>query len=284
MRGNRMVVYTAIYGNYDSLKEPSVSLDECSLVCFTDSKDLESDVFEVRKYPGISFDPTRCVRFFKLLPHLFFPDYEYSIWVDASIVIKKGNLRHLVEKYLRDDDIAIFAHPERDCIYEEGAVCINLVKDTPQIITDQLDYYRRNGYPKHNGLVESGVILRRHMAPTVIRVDTEWWNEVVKYSKRDQLSFNYIAWKNNLRWATIEGIVRDGEYFKVTPHTNNTALDQSVAERDLLHDKIHSLEKELIQRESQIDTLNKSLILKIGRKIPFGKTIRRLFVGRDKNH
>ena len=297
MRGNRMVVYTAIYGNHDGLKEPSVSLDDCSLVCFTDSGDLESDVFEVRKYPGISFDPTRCARFFKLLPHLFFPDYEYSMWIDASIIIKKGNLRDLVERYLRDDDIAMYAHPERNCIYEEGAICIAQGKDLPQIINDQLDSYRRNGYPERNGLVETGVILRRHLAPAMIRFDTEWWNEVVKYSRRDQLSFNYIASKNHLHWATIEGNLRDGEYFKLTHHTHSTALDQSIPEKDyvakvdLLHDKIQLFENDLIQRENQIDmltgqvdALDKSLSLKIGRKIPFGKGIRRLFVRRDKNH
>ena len=144
MRSNKIVVYTALYGNHDSLKEPVMAQDECSFVCFTDMNDIDSNTFEVKRYPRINFDPVRSARFFKLLPHLFFPKYEYSIWIDASIVIKKENLRSLIEKYLCEDDIAMFTHAERDCIYDEGAVCIDSGKDAPTIINAQLNHYRKN--------------------------------------------------------------------------------------------------------------------------------------------
>ena len=40
-----------------------------------------------------------------------------------------------------------------------------------------------------------------------------WWNEIKYNSKRDQLSFNYIAWKNNLKFNYIEADARDNKYF-----------------------------------------------------------------------
>ena len=44
----RIVVYTAIFGDYDDLYEPMVKPDNVDYVCFTDSKTLKSDVWDVR--------------------------------------------------------------------------------------------------------------------------------------------------------------------------------------------------------------------------------------------
>ena len=40
-----------------------------------------------------------------------------------------------------------------------------------------------------------------------------WWEEVKYNSKRDQLSFNYIAWLHNLKFNYIEGDLRNNEFF-----------------------------------------------------------------------
>jgi hypothetical protein len=48
----------------------------------------------------------------------------------------------------------------------------------------------------------------------------DWWTEIKYGSRRDQLSFNYVAWKNNLKFNYIEGDSRDNKYFKrdTNPH------------------------------------------------------------------
>ena len=269
---DRIVVYTALYGERDDLKDPLMPQDDCSFVCFTDSKNLVSDVFDVRVYPRINFDPVRCARFFKLLPHLFFQDYEYSIWIDGSVLIKRAGLNGLVEKHLHDSDIAMFRHSERDCVYDEGFACISCGIDSSLTINDQLNRYRNEGYPSHNGLVATGIILRRHSSPDVIRADTDWWNEVVRGSYRDQLSFNYVAWKNNLNFETIDGKIEDSQYFKVLNHAKtNPTPPGTQYDRDLFfQNRISSL-------ETKIDALNNSLSLRVGRRIPFGKKMRKLF-------
>jgi hypothetical protein len=214
----KIVVYTAIYGDKDDLKEPSVDLEGCSLVCFTDNKYLKSKVFDVRVYPSIHSDPARSAKIFKVLPHLFFADYEYSLWIDGSVIFKRGDIRALIDNYLREHDAAFFAHRDRDCIYDEAEACIILQKDNEEIIRKQIKQYRDEGYPPHDGLVENGFILRRHLSTDVIRVDEDWWAQIVRFSRRDQVSFNYAAWKNNFTWATIEGNIWDNDYFSVTSH------------------------------------------------------------------
>lgn len=231
--------------------------------------ELRSNTFEIRHHPRIHIDPVRCARFFKLLPHLFFPNYEYSIWVDASILIRAKNLRQLVEKHLNSNDMALFNHSERDCIYEEGMECIDSGNDASSTINIQLNHYRQEGYPEHNGLVSTGVILRRHSNSGVVRIDTDWWNEVVKFSRRDQLSFNYVAWRDKFHWATIDGEITDNEYFEVLPHERIHTEQEPVSDREQYFlNRINSL-------ENQNEALNRSLSLKIGRRIPLGKKIRK---------
>jgi hypothetical protein len=46
------------------------------------------------------------------------------------------------------------------------------------------------------------VILRRH-TDAIRHLNEAWWNEIVRGSRRDQLSFNYVAWKLGLRYATF---------------------------------------------------------------------------------
>ena len=46
-----------------------------------------------------------------------------------------------------------------------------------------------------------------------------WWEEVKYNSKRDQLSFNYVAWLHNLKFNYIEGDLRNNEFFTHSSHT-----------------------------------------------------------------
>jgi hypothetical protein len=218
LRSGKIVVYTAIYGDKDNLKELPVDLEGCNLVCFTDNKHLKSRSFEVRVYPAIHSDPVRSAKIFKVLPHLFLTDFEYSLWIDGSVILKRGDIRTLTDHYLEDYDMALFRHPERDCIYDEAEVCSNRQLDNTEIIREQIKQYKEEGYPVHNGLTENTIMLRRHLAPEVVRVDEDWWAQISRFSRRDQLSFNYVAWKHNFKWATIKGALRDNDYFSVQPH------------------------------------------------------------------
>ena len=48
----------------------------------------------------------------------------------------------------------------------------------------------------------------------------EWWNEIKYYSKRDQLSFNYVAWNQNFNFNYIPGQTRNNTFFSYRKHDN----------------------------------------------------------------
>jgi len=202
MTDSRLVVYCAIANNYNALLNPSVRDDGVDYFCFTDQPIwlslTNSTVWKIRPFPKevLHLEPTRKCRMVKILPHLFFPEYEYSVWVDGSIDII-GDIGALIAKY-DYPDLLCFKHPKRACIYEEGRACIDLGKDDPHLITRQLDAYRRQGFPENAGLVETGVLIRKHNAPNIIKLMEAWWQELSTHSRRDQLSFPYAAWRTGM--------------------------------------------------------------------------------------
>lgn len=68
--------------------------------------------------------------------------------------------------------------------------------------------YEREGHPARGGLNESGVILRRHNARTE-RFNNAWWDELCRYSCRDQLSLNYVLRKHAVSPASFPGTIYD---------------------------------------------------------------------------
>jgi hypothetical protein len=124
IKGNKIVVYTAIFGNYDDLKNQKIKIEGVDFYCFTDNKNLKSNLFKIVLVEPEYGDNTRNAKIYKILPHKFFSKYEYSIWIDGSIIIKKFDLEELINKYLVKDNIALFKHPDRDCIYDEVFACI----------------------------------------------------------------------------------------------------------------------------------------------------------------
>ena len=217
----KTVVYTAIFGGYEGLL-PQRSFPGVDYVCFSDAP-VRAKPWTVRYVPPPESDPTRCARKYKILPHHYFPEYERSIWMDGNYLFV-GDIDDLMEKTLRNHNMAYFDHrssvaDSRDCVYEEYASIIELgrasgsFKDDPVVMRKQVERYRAEGYPAHNGLIFSSVLIRRHHAEDVVATMERWWRELSQGSKRDQLSFNYAAWKESLTATVISENVRDNRWF-----------------------------------------------------------------------
>jgi hypothetical protein len=223
---NNKIVYTSIFGGFDDIQKVTVP-SNWDFKCFSENNSLP-----------LYKDSNRNAKKFKLLPHRYLSNYEYSIWIDGNFKIT-GDIDVLVDKYLSDSNIAFFNHQNttidsRNCIYQEAAAIFQLgeinmkrspergtknYKDDPNVINKQIQRYYADNYPQNNGLIKGGIIIRRHNEADVINAMERWWNEVKYNSKRDQLSFNYVAWKQNLKFNYIDGDLRNNEFFDHTGHT-----------------------------------------------------------------
>jgi hypothetical protein len=205
---NEKVVYTAIFGDYDDLKT-IIKQKGFDYVVFTDDPTLKSNDYQVILCTPKYDDPCRNSRYYKINPHKVLKDYKYSIWIDASIKVSNPNLTILLEKYLSENDIALHINPARNCIYQAASNCIRLKKDDEKIIGDQMKKYRLESYPENYGLVSCGILFRRH-TNKMEEFNDYWWDEIKLNSRRDQLSFNYVAWKTGIGFHLIPGHVKLG--------------------------------------------------------------------------
>ena len=196
---SRIVCYTCITGGYDSLKQPQVVDEDVDYVCFTDNIPANAGAWQTMPIPDeLKFlSNVKQQRVVKICPHKWLSKYDVSVWVDGNFLIK-GSISQFVSQYdLSKVPFYTRVHPCRDCIYEEAKVCIDINKDHASVINEQIDKYRNEGYPKNIGMVETGILLRRHNDNKCKIIDNYWAAELLMNSHRDQLSFNYVCWKQH---------------------------------------------------------------------------------------
>ena len=165
----KLVIYTVIVGGYDTLKEPEFFDDNCDYICFTDDKELTSDIWQIQLIGKTDLDNTRMQRMYKILPHRFLPEYEYSIYIDGNVRII-GSFRDFVKSEWRGAALLGLKHPSRDNAYDEAEACINLKKDAPEIILKQIDKYKSEGYKADNALTVNNIIFRKNKDEHLIKV------------------------------------------------------------------------------------------------------------------
>jgi tetratricopeptide (TPR) repeat protein len=218
----KLVIYTAIAGGIDRLREPKEITPGADYICFTDNPNINSSVWEIRPLPMTEYqtDNVRWAKMIKLLPHLFLSDYELSVWVDGNISIER-DITDFVAISLSRYNAAFFKHPEnRLSIQDEANVCIKLKKDDPNIIKQQISDYQAAGLPMNAKVVAGMVIVRRHNEQNIKLIMDDWWDEIKKYSRRDQISFPFVAYIHKFSYQVIEDNVRDNPYFKWSKHDN----------------------------------------------------------------
>ena len=223
------VVYTAISAGYDNLPDLDFRPPHCDFFVFSDEP-IKAKGWTRLPFNYFHSDPTRMARFVKLHPHLYFNAYSSSIWIDGNIGIR-GDIGTFVERLGPDVFMGTFAHPLRDCIYDEGVECIAREKDSEPIIVQQLERYREAGFGEGEGLWETNVLVCRHNDPACIALMTSWWREVECGSKRDQLSLPFVSQKHSARIALLDqrGVnAANHPLLKAFPH-NKKPRKQSIS-------------------------------------------------------
>ena len=73
-------------------------------------------------------------RIVKICPHRYLKEYGISIWVDGSFEII-GDVMSFVSQYdLEKIPFYTRVHPIRKCIYKEAEACIQMKKDSIEVI------------------------------------------------------------------------------------------------------------------------------------------------------
>ncbi len=206
----KKVVYTCICGDYDSLISHSYTRDDWDYICFTDNQKLLKTGHKQWTIHPLKYserDHTRNNRWHKIFADKILAGYGISLYIDGNIDIKNSELFDYIDRQLIHEEtktLVINKHTERNCIYQEAEVCKALRLDSESVIDNQMSIFRQLEYPEFGGLTENFMIYRRHYNEQVKEIMEDWWWWVSNYSKRDQLSFNFVIWNRGFKIYLFE--------------------------------------------------------------------------------
>ncbi|XP_062181550.1 probable hexosyltransferase MUCI70 isoform X2 [Phragmites australis] len=225
----RTVVASAIFGNYDIMQQPeNISEFSKNTVCFfmfldeqTEAAIKNSTTIDHTKRVGLwrvvvvrnlpYSDARRNGKVPKLLLHRLFPNVRYSIWIDGKLKLVRDPYQ-VLERFLwrKNVSFAISRHYKRFDVFEEAEANKAGGKYDNASIDYQLEFYKREGLthysssklPITSDVPEGCVIIREHI-PITNLFTCLWFNEVDRFTSRDQLSFSTVRDKirSRVNWA-----------------------------------------------------------------------------------
>ncbi|PIA62643.1 hypothetical protein AQUCO_00200571v1 [Aquilegia coerulea] len=222
----RIVVSSCIFGSSDFLRRPTrQKISEYSkmnvcFVMFMDEQTMskmssEGHVLDDRGNIGLwrivivrnlpYTDMRRTGKVPKFLSHRLFPSARYSIWIDSKMRLHTDPIL-ILEYFLwrNGSEYAISNHYDRHCVWEEVLQNKRLDKYNHTAIDEQFIFYQSDGLTKFNSsdpntplpsyVPEGSFIVRAH-SPMSNLFSCLWFNEVDRFTSRDQLSFAYTYLK-----------------------------------------------------------------------------------------
>lgn len=206
-------IYTAICGDYDTLREPQHENPLFDFYVFSDTP-KKSPTWRWMPIDEAFEKPVRTAKKPKILPHLYLPQYEWSLWIDANIFILDDLAPYILKCIQAQAGVGQFPHPERDNAFDEARICSEKGLDSAEVIAAQIGRYKKEGFDGSTGLFEGNFIMRRHNEPPVIRLMQRWWKEINNASSRDQISYPYALWKEGVR---VEPLANKGISVRKVP-------------------------------------------------------------------
>ncbi|XP_074565680.1 putative hexosyltransferase MUCI70 isoform X1 [Curcuma longa] len=213
-----VVVASAIFGNYDLMQQPqNISEYTKKNVCFYMFVDEKTEAY-MRNSSGLDDsgkvglwrvvvvqnlpyeDSRRNGKIPKLLLHRLFPNARFSIWIDGKLQLVVDPYQ-ILERFLwrKNQTFAISRHYSRFDVFEEAEANKAAGKYDNASIDHQIEFYKKEGLtpyslsklPITSDVPEGCVIIREHM-PITNLFTCLWFNEVDRFTARDQISFSTV--------------------------------------------------------------------------------------------
>lgn len=264
-------VYTYLIGSYDRLlAQPVAAASTADFLCFTDDPSLQSDDWEiVLVEPRFPTDTVRSARALKILGHERLREYDATLCIDASVRLRQPP-EDIIADWLGDDSLfALADHSYREQLLDEFDEVVRLNYDNGERVHDQLLAYSITDPDCLTAKpLWTGMMARRRDA-NVDRAMQLWYDHVLRFSRRDQLSILVALAQTALpyrrlaidnfrsdyhEWPVIDA--RKVAQGKVSPHPSGPLLAElrrAKSEVDRLSARLEALD------ESTVDKLNTEL-------------------------
>lgn len=214
----RLVVYSALTGNYDDVHELLYKEEDVDYLLFTNNPSLKSKTWQV-VFVGSELDNVLLSREIKMFPHKYLGDaYDMSIYIDANAVIY-GEISNLT-KYLKGEKtFAVSRHGERNSVKEEIDIIVTKGLVAKEDAFSQYERYLNDGFCDDMGLAECSILVRKHRNDDLIKLMECWWKEFVNGARRDQIALLPCIQKSKFKqYVFMDGYVRHNQFCKIVDH------------------------------------------------------------------
>lgn len=211
----KIVVYTVLFNNYDTLKSLPHKFNNVDYICFTNIKKLQSKFWNIKylnRYNGKIITD----RFVKFKPSIFLKKYSSSIYIDANVILLADPLK-LVNMYLNRSDIVLFQHRFRNTVIEE----YDYIKKKYNLNKILIKKILKS---KNNFLSENRVIMRNHNTKKIIQLMNLWWKYFENGVIRDQLSLPFACRNAKVKPFIIKKKLSHLGFYSVSNHSKSTKL------------------------------------------------------------
>lgn len=217
---NKICVYTCITGNYDNLIEINNIEEGIDYICYTNNKEIKSKTWKVEYIQDDNLTNVQLARKIKILGTPKLAKYDV-VWIDGRIYFEKS-IKDFIKKYvdLKNYDLVGFKHFCRNSINNEMVANYEIEKIDITGLNKLDKFYKKEKFPDNCGLIETTLLFRNFNNIKLNQAMQDWFNMILEYSYRDQLSFNYVEWKNKLKVKYLDINIWDNEYFKFNPHNS----------------------------------------------------------------
>lgn len=184
---SRLAVYTVAV-DWPGGLPPLPKVDDVDFICFVRGKAPDDSngwqLERLKDFPEL--DGPRLSRLPKLLPHLFLPSHRLSIFIDTSVKLSEDFLSKIPDN---NSDVRLsLIQLRRNLGQEFDAVASRRYDSLYHIAEQQLRYARFNPGFREMPSFWGGLIVRNHFDHDVIDFGYRWALNVLRYSRRDQLS------------------------------------------------------------------------------------------------
>ena len=199
------MVYRALLGGYETLREEPVAHESgVDFVCFTDDPDLTSETWRlVLVEPRFPADLVRSARHLKIVGHPVLETYDETLWLDNTVELLVPP-EEIFDDWLADADLALPLHSFRASVVDEAEAVLELRarRLRPRLRADERLLPHLTRRPGGEPPLDRDAGPPRRV-PVVREAMQDWWEHLLRFSHRDQLSFMATVPRPGLRLRSV---------------------------------------------------------------------------------
>ena len=198
----KVIVYSCMIGNYDNVTSFNKQRGY-DYILFTDQniKNTNWTIFPIPdEVLKLNVSDIKKQRYMKIHPHKFFKNYDLSLYIDPNYEIT-GDLDDYLINTLNPLDHIYIPHLQFGKGMKQAIdKAIEKKLDDVSLLKHVMDRYNQSKLLDKTGIVNAGLIIRKHHTEDCIKLMERWWDEVRDYSHVDNFAFDYAGYMTGVRY------------------------------------------------------------------------------------